>query len=103
MLDEFRKNGIDILKVYLCPHSPEDNCMCRKPNTGMIEKAMKDFDIDLRSSWLIGDKISDIQTAKNAGIPKYILIDSKYLDENNTKDIKYIVKNMNKCKEIIND
>ena len=47
---------------------------CRKPNTGMIEEACKDFEIDLNQSWLIGDKISDIETAINANIKNHILI-----------------------------
>lgn len=77
MLNTFEKNGIKILKVYYCPHSPEENCSCRKPNIGMIENACEDFDIDLENSWMIGDKISDIQTAINANIKNHILISSQ--------------------------
>lgn len=77
ILDRFKEHEINILKVYFCPHSPEEKCSCRKPNIGMIENACKDFDIDLENSWLIGDKITDIQTAINANIKNYILIDSK--------------------------
>ncbi len=77
ILDRFKEHEINILKVYFCPHSPEEKCSCRKPNIGMIENACKDFDIDLDNSWLIGDKITDIQTAINANIKNYILIDSK--------------------------
>jgi D-glycero-D-manno-heptose 1,7-bisphosphate phosphatase len=75
MKNEFKKHGINILNVYFCPHSPDENCNCRKPNIGMIEQSLKDFNnIDLQNSWLIGDKISDIQTAINANIPNKILI-----------------------------
>ena len=77
ILNRFKEEEINILKVYFCPHTPEENCRCRKPNIGMIENACKDFDIDLENSWLIGDKITDIQTAINANIKNYILIDSK--------------------------
>ena len=77
ILNRFKEQEINILKVYFCPHTPEENCRCRKPNIGMIENACKDFDIDLENSWLIGDKITDIQTAINANIKNYILIDSK--------------------------
>ncbi len=77
ILNKFKEQEINILKVYFCPHTPEENCRCRKPNIGMIENACKDFDIDLDNSWLIGDKITDIQTAINANIKNYILIDSK--------------------------
>ncbi|RBQ31262.1 D-glycero-beta-D-manno-heptose-1,7-bisphosphate 7-phosphatase [Arcobacter sp. FW59] len=77
MENEFRKNHIDILKVYFCPHSPEQNCECRKPNIGMILQSLNDFDINLNNSWLIGDKISDIECGKNAKIKNRILISSK--------------------------
>ena len=77
ILNRFKEQEINILKVYFCPHTPEEKCRCRKPNIGMIENACKDFDIDLDNSWLIGDKITDIQTAINANIKNYILIDSK--------------------------
>jgi len=53
--------------VYFCPHHADDNCTCRKPKTGMIEQAQKDFSIDLENSWMIGDKAIDVQTGFNAG------------------------------------
>ncbi|MEV9644133.1 D-glycero-beta-D-manno-heptose 1,7-bisphosphate 7-phosphatase [Aliarcobacter butzleri] len=80
MKNEFKKNGINILNVYFCPHAPEENCNCRKPQIGMITQSLNDFDIDLQKSWLIGDKMSDIQTAISANIPNKILI-SKEKDD----------------------
>lgn len=53
---------------YYCPHLPCDGCSCRKPETGMIEKARSQFPIDLAGSWMIGDKKIDVETAKNAGL-----------------------------------
>ena len=78
MIKEFNKNGINILKVYYCPHTPDENCNCRKPNTGMIDNATSDYQINLEKSWLIGDKNSDIKTAKNASIKNSILLKSPY-------------------------
>jgi D-glycero-D-manno-heptose 1,7-bisphosphate phosphatase len=52
---------------YFCPHLPCDGCSCRKPGLGMIESAVKDFAIDLSSSWMIGDKKIDVETGRNAG------------------------------------
>ena len=77
MVEEFKKKNITIEKVYYCPHSPEDKCLCRKPQTGMIEQALKDYPIDLPNSWLIGDKQSDIDLAKNANIQNSIYIGNK--------------------------
>ena len=85
MKEKFKENGINILNVYYCPHGPEDNCECRKPKIGMITQAIGDFDIDLNKSWLIGDKISDIQTAINSNIKNSILIKSSYQKEDDEK------------------
>ncbi|MEM2661586.1 MAG: HAD family hydrolase [Nitrososphaeria archaeon] len=69
MVNIFQKYSINITKIYYCPHDYKDNCKCRKPQTGMIEQALKDFnDIDLKKSIFVGDSEIDILTAKNAGI-----------------------------------
>ena len=52
-------------KSIFCPHNPDENCTCRKPKSGMILQSLNDFSIDLENSWLIGDKLSDIECAKN--------------------------------------
>lgn len=70
MLNELKKEQISVKKVYFCPHAPEVGCLCRKPNTKMIEDARLEFDIDLANSIMIGDKDSDIEAAKNAKIGK---------------------------------
>ena len=80
MINEFKKNNVNILKVYYCPHTPDENCNCRKPKIGMIQQSLNDFNIDLENSWLIGDKKSDIETAINANISNKILISQ---DKNN--------------------
>lgn len=75
MQDELRKKtGFCFDKIYHCPHSPSENCICRKPKIGMIENALRDFDIDLAQSFLIGDNESDIECAINAGIGTQILL-----------------------------
>ena len=92
MIDKFNENNIKILKVYHCPHSPDENCDCRKPVPGMINQATIDFNIDLNKSWLIGDKISDIQAAINAKIKNKILINSSYV-KNDSDNIVSITAN----------
>lgn len=70
--------------IYFCPHHPdkgypEENqtlkvdCECRKPKLGMIEKAMREYNIDMELSWFIGDTTVDVQTGKNAGL-KTVLV-----------------------------
>ncbi len=53
---ELKKQGLKIDAFYHCPHTPADNCGCRKPKSGLIEAARKDFDIDLKKSVVIGDR-----------------------------------------------
>jgi D-glycero-beta-D-manno-heptose 1-phosphate adenylyltransferase len=65
---ELLSNKIKIEKTYYCPHISEDNCECRKPKPKLIYLAKKEFDIDLKKSWVIGDKASDIELAMNAGV-----------------------------------
>ena len=66
-------------RIYFCPHHPEKGfpgerpelkieCDCRKPKTGMIQRAVEELNIDLAQSWLVGDTTTDVQTARNAGL-----------------------------------
>lgn len=77
MIGQFEDRGIHIDKIYYCPHHPDFTgpCTCRKPNPGMIFEAAHEFDIDLPSSILIGDKQSDIDAGKNAGIENLYFFD----------------------------
>ncbi len=60
--------GLELAAIYYCPHAPDANCNCRKPKTGMLEAACKDFDIDLKTTAMFGDSKVDVQLAKNFGI-----------------------------------
>ena len=48
--------GVRIDAIYYCPHRPDEGCKCRKPGTGLVEKAMHDFPIDLEHSVMVGDR-----------------------------------------------
>ena len=76
MLEAMKENGIIISEIYYCPHhSDVEPCMCRKPDSGMLEKAIARFNIDVSRSFLIGDKERDILAAEKAGV-KGILIEA---------------------------
>lgn len=68
MISELNKNGVRIDGIYYCPHGLGDNCSCRKPKSGMLLRAMKDFKINLSKSWVIGDEEKDIIMGKEANI-----------------------------------
>ena len=59
---------------YFCPHLPCDGCNCRKPNLGMVESAVADFDIDLERSWMVGDKKVDVETGFAAGLQSALVL-----------------------------
>lgn len=67
LLSELRKSGIEIKKTYVCPHVPEQDCDCRKPKPFFLELAKKEFDVDLKNSFMLGDRKSDVLTGHNAG------------------------------------
>ena len=78
MMKEIEKAGGKIDKIYFCPHLEKDNCNCRKPKTGMIEKAILDFpEIEVKNSYLIGDSPSDIQVGKLVGLYT-VKVDDKF-------------------------
>jgi len=66
--------GSHINAVYYCPHDQYDNCRCRKPHPGLLEQAAADWRLDLASSVLIGDSLSDVQAANAAGCPAILLL-----------------------------
>lgn len=72
-----KKKGVFIDDFFICFHHPDENCTCRKPKPGLILEALKKHSIDLKRSYLIGDKIIDIETAQNIGI-KGILVLTGY-------------------------
>ena len=75
MSKEFSKHNINLTRVYNCPHHPSitGECLCRKPNPGMLLNAKKDFDIDLEKSIIVGDKERDIEAGINAGLTETYL------------------------------
>ena len=101
MLEQFKKNNISILDVLHCPHLPDSNCNCRKPKPGMIIAAKDKFNIDMKNSWLIGDKEVDIEAANNAGILNTILVRSGHkINEANSK-AKYILDSIHQANKVI--
>lgn len=82
------RQGAYLDHIYYCPHHPDSgfpgerrelkvDCDCRKPATGMIDRAAIDFNIERGRSWLIGDSSTDIETARRAGL-KSVLVETGY-------------------------
>ncbi|HKY71414.1 MAG TPA: lipopolysaccharide heptosyltransferase II [Nitrospira sp.] len=66
--------------IYFCPHHPDDGCRCRKPATGMVDRAVSELQVDLGKAYLIGDHASDIKLANAVGITS-VLVTSGRVDQ----------------------
>lgn len=69
-----RESGGWVDGVFMCPHKPEDNCICRKPQPGLLLQAAREFSIDLPASWMIGDAWTDLLAGRAAGVGGSILV-----------------------------
>jgi D-glycero-D-manno-heptose 1,7-bisphosphate phosphatase len=89
LINMLLKQGISLTEIFYCAHHPEvENCLCRKPESLLFEKAIARFNIDPAQSWMIGDQERDITGAEKAGL-KTILINS---NEDIRKYINRIIK-----------
>ncbi len=84
MEKQLAEKGAHVDGIYICPHHPEakeekfrENCNCRKPKTGLFEAAVKDLNIDLAGSYVVGDRWSDLKAAHKCGA-KGILVLTGY-------------------------
>ncbi len=64
---ELKKGNCKLDGIYICPHTPTDKCVCRKPKPGLLLKAAREHGISLHNSYVIGDKIIDIKLAHSVG------------------------------------
>ena len=78
--DHLKKYGTFLDGFYYCPHTPDENCNCRKPKPGLLQKAILELNIDLNSSWMIGDSDSDIEAADSVGCKAIKINDNFSLD-----------------------
>ncbi len=74
LVQAIRADGGKVDAVYMCPHSPAEDCQCRKPRPGMLLQAAGELSLDLRRSWMIGDTWSDLQAGQLAGVRQSILL-----------------------------
>ena len=78
--DHLKKYGTFLDGFYYCPHTPDENCNCRKPKSGLLEKAILELNVDLNSSWMIGDRDSDVEASNSIGCKAIKISDSFSLD-----------------------
>jgi len=81
VIELFSKKGVKISAVYYCPHPVNGGCHCRKPATGMIEKAQRRFRFDVKKSFCVGDKLTDVEFGHNAGMRSVLVLTGHGADE----------------------
>jgi D-glycero-D-manno-heptose 1,7-bisphosphate phosphatase len=84
MKEKLAAQGAGVDEILFCPHHPLGkvpeyavNCRCRKPMPGLVEKARRRFDVDMKRSFVVGDSCSDIELARRCGLPG-VLVETGY-------------------------
>jgi D-glycero-D-manno-heptose 1,7-bisphosphate phosphatase len=77
------ESGVHVSGVYFCPHHPtaglgpyRQDCECRKPRPGMLRRAAREMGLDLSRSVLVGDKMSDVEAGRSAGLAEAVLVET---------------------------
>jgi D-glycero-D-manno-heptose 1,7-bisphosphate phosphatase len=82
LIEELAGHGLQLDEIYYCPHHPDfGNCLCRKPKSLLIEKALARFELDPSASLMIGDKPRDVEAANGAGVRGFLVPPNPTLDQ----------------------
>ena len=73
MCELLEAEGVRLSGIYFCPHAPEDSCTCRKPAAALVERAVQDLGFDPQDSFVIGDKVCDIELGQQVGATTFLV------------------------------
>jgi D-glycero-D-manno-heptose 1,7-bisphosphate phosphatase len=99
-INEYIGDKTGISHFYVCTHDNLDYCNCRKPKPGLIEVAVEELDIDLSSSFLVGDRWKDIEAGQAMGLPSFF-IDYAYLENEPPQPFTRVSSLLNAVKIIL--
>ena len=74
MIEQIQSHGGSITDIFCCPHTPQEQCDCRKPQPGLIHRAVQTYGLAVEKSVMVGDSAKDIECARNAGCGRRILV-----------------------------
>lgn len=74
LVNLIQHHGGQVDGIYVCPHKPDDDCICRKPKPGLLLQAASELSLDLQRSCMIGDAWSDVQAGQRAGVLHKIIL-----------------------------
>jgi len=86
MKDELSQENVEVDAIYFCPHHPDEKCNCRKPQPGLLQQAIKDFDIDIGKSFFIGDRMLDVEAGRKVGCKTVLIPEDKKLVEKEMRE-----------------
>lgn len=87
MINQLKKYNAEVDDIYYCPHHPDENCDCRKPGTLLLEKAIREHNLDPKKSYMIGDRALDVIAAQKIKA-KGIIVPEPKNRENALKEMK---------------
>ena len=94
MKRDLSKAGAFLDAIYYCPHHPDVGCYCRKPNPGMLEQAAHDLDIDLKKSYILGDKMTDLMPGTKMGCKTILVLTGRGKSVKINRNIDYIASDL---------
>ena len=80
LADEITRSGASILGILVCPHAPEEGCLCRKPKPGLILEAVRGSGVAPEETCVIGDDLRDIEAARAAGLSAVLVRTGKGME-----------------------
>ena len=86
--------GVRLDAIYYCPHLPEEGCECRKPRPGLLLQAAAEMNLDLKNSFMIGDRELDLLAGKAAGTFTILVTDLDSPERNKTQQADFVVKDL---------
>ena len=114
MREILKKEGARIDAVYYCPHHPEGkivsyrlDCDCRKPKNGLLLKASRELNLNLKDCFIVGDKIRDIKAGSSLGIKSILVLtgygkeDLETINSNDSEKPDFVTENLLEASEII--
>jgi D-glycero-D-manno-heptose 1,7-bisphosphate phosphatase len=96
MFNKLLEQGVVISAAYFCPHHPDADCRCRKPDTLMAERATRDLGVDTAQSWMIGDTARDVIMGAASGL-KTALVETGKADKGNLPDGTFRIQDLSKA------
>jgi D-glycero-D-manno-heptose 1,7-bisphosphate phosphatase len=100
LINQLKKEEVIIHDYIYCPHKSLDNCNCKKPKTGMFEEMAKKHNIDVSSSYMVGDMDVDILAGKRIGAKTVLVRTGRGKDFENI-GADFVIDNLNKIGEVI--